>query len=119
MRKDYRSWLTISASDNTLDLMYLLNPSHSFPKKIPPTNEELDRISNDLLDNYSYTLTFIENLSDSLNKERISRLLFRMLGIYHGLNMEVPANLDFSGMWLPKSDCFNPEELQLDMKLLK
>ncbi|MCK5847635.1 MAG: hypothetical protein KAH01_00385 [Caldisericia bacterium] len=103
----------ISTRDNTWDLMYLLDSSHSFPKNIPPTNEELDRISKDLLDNYNYTLTYIENLSDSLNKERISRLLFRMLGIYHGLNMEVPANLDFSGTWLPKSDSFNPEELQL------
>jgi len=32
------------------------------------------------------------------------RLIFRMLGIYHGAVLKQPEALDFSGEWLPTPD---------------
>jgi phospholipase B-like protein len=36
-----------------------------------------------------------------------------MLGIYHGVSLDAPASLDFSGEWLPDGNYFQPSELAL------
>jgi hypothetical protein len=36
-----------------------------------------------------------------------------MLGIYHGATRNQPANLDFSGAWLPDSNYLKDKELTL------
>ena len=41
---------------------------------------------------------------------RLKRLLFRMLGIYHGASFNQPASLDFSGAWLPDSHYLQASE---------
>ncbi len=103
----------LSARDNTWDSLYLLDPSHSFPREIPPPDEDLQLAATLLKQNYQYSLEFIDSLDNQIHKESFQRLLFRMLGLYHGSIADEPADLDFSGNWLPKLDYFTDEELQL------
>lgn len=103
----------ISARDNAWDLMYLLDPSHSFPKLLPPTELEKEVAGKALKDNFSYTLSYIKKLSDPIIKDQLSRQVFRLLGIYHGYIQEEPADLDFSGSFLPELDFFTESELRL------
>lgn len=104
----------ISARDNSWDLAYLLDPSHSFPKQHGPTQAELDQAAGLLNANYS---AFLQYLNDPGTNEvtayRLKRLLFRMLGIYHGATLSHPAGLDFSGAWLPDTSYLNSSELTL------
>jgi hypothetical protein len=44
---------------------------------------------------------------------QLKRLLFRMVGIYHGATQAQPQALDFSGNWLPDTGYFKQEELTL------
>lgn len=103
----------IAARDNTWDMMYLLDPSHSYPQNIPPSAAEFKEAEDILIENYTYTMEFINNLDDAEKQENLKRLLFRMLGIYHGLALDSPADLDFSGQWVPNLDYFSSEELKL------
>ncbi|MDD2338350.1 MAG: hypothetical protein PHD01_17470 [Geobacteraceae bacterium] len=104
----------ISARDNSWDLAYLLDPSHTFPKQHGPTQAELDQAAGLLNANYS---AFLQYLNDPGTNEvtayRLKRLLFRMLGIYHGATLSKPAGLDFSGAWLPDSSYLTTPELAL------
>jgi hypothetical protein len=102
-----------SARDNTWDSLFLLDPSHSFPTRIPPSEEDLELAAQLLLENYQYTLDFIESLENRDQKNNFKRLLFRLLGIYHGTGVSEPADLDFSGEWLPALDYFAADELKL------
>lgn len=106
--------LIISARDNFWDASYLVDPSHSFPKQIGPTNDELKKAEIILRTNYD---AFIENLKnsniDNDVRNKLKRLLFRMLGIYHGVALNQPASIDFSGLWLPDSRYFTEKELTL------
>ena len=104
----------IAARDNAWDHAYLLDPSHEFPKQPVPTREELDKAARLLNGNYSAFLQYLN--SPATDKEvayRLKRLLFRMLGIYHGVALKQPSALDFSGNWLPDADYFKPGELAL------
>jgi hypothetical protein len=105
--------LIVSTRDNYWDILYLTDPSHSFPQKIPPTPEELALALGVLDDNYAYTIDYIKNQKDPVVAQNLKRLLFRMLGVYHGAVREAPAPLDFSGSWLPELSSFDPSELQL------
>ena len=104
----------VAARDNTWDHAYLLDPSHEFPKQPVPTRDELDRAARLLNGNYG---AFLQYLNDpATDKEvayRLKRLLFRMLGIYHGATLKQPSALDFSGNWLPDTAYFKPGELAL------
>ncbi len=107
----------LSARDNSWDNAYLTDPYHNFPKQHGPSTEELNKAA-DLL-NKNYT-AFLEKLAkpgdshiDDLSAYRLKRLLFRMLGIYHGVVLNQPAPLDFSGDWLPDDNYFDPSELVL------
>jgi len=104
----------ISARDNTWDNAYLTDPSHGFPKQPGPAQEELDSAASLLNENYDYFLQFLKNpATEFITVERLKRLLFRMLGIYHGVILSRPADLDFSGEWLPDTGYFKPAELAL------
>lgn len=103
----------LSARDNTWDSLFLLDPSHSFPQEIPPSEEDLKLATDLLKNNYQYTLEFINSLENQVHKESFQRLIFRMLGLYHGSTLGEPAELDFSGDWLPNLDYFSAEEQQL------
>ncbi len=105
--------IIVTERDNNWDSLYLLDPSHSFPKQIPPSNEELQKARQILLDNYEYLIGYAQETTDTTVKHNLSRLIFRLLGIYHGVQLDNPADLDYSGNWLPALAYFNPDELQL------
>lgn len=104
----------ISARDNSWDNAYLTDPLHNFPKQHGPTQAELNQAAGLLNANYD---AFLQNLNnpatDAVTAHRLKRLLFRMLGIYHGATLTQPASLDFSGGWLPDSSYLNAKELTL------
>lgn len=103
----------LSARDNYWDLSYLLDPDHSFPKQHGPTRAELDAASLILNQNYNYFIQYLRDNAGSDVARKLSRLLFRMLGIYHGTTLTEPANIDTSGAWLPDTSTFQAAELVL------
>jgi hypothetical protein len=104
----------LSARDNNWDIAYLTDPSHSFPKQHGPTLAELQKTAAILNGNYNGFITHLRNpATDAVVAYRLKRLLFRMLGIYHGATLAQPATLDFAGDWLPDGSFFRPEELDL------
>ena len=104
----------ISARDNSWDHAYLLDPNHNFPKQHGPTQTELDTAAGILNSNYNSFLQYLNNsTTDAVTAVRLKRLLFRMLGIYHGATLSQPATLDFSGIWLPDSSYFSAAERAL------
>ncbi|MDY0263331.1 hypothetical protein [Syntrophotalea acetylenica] len=104
----------LSARDNAWDNAYLIDPSHSFPKQPGPGLNELEEAGGLLNANYAAFLDYLENPeTNAAVAWRLKRLLFRMLGIYHGVVLDRPANLDFSGNWLPDGIYFQPWELAL------
>jgi hypothetical protein len=102
-----------SARDNNWDNSYLTDPSHSFPKQIPPSPAELERTRQILLQNYTYTVNYMKNQKDPVIARNLKRVLFRLLGIYHGTHYESAPQLDLSGQWLPELSSFTSEELAL------
>lgn len=104
----------ISARDNNWDHSYLLDASHSFPKQLGPTQDELNKAAGFLNANYEAFIQYLRDPgTDALTAHRFKRLLFRMLGIYHGLKLSEPADFDFSGDWLPDTGYFSTAELAL------
>lgn len=104
----------LSARDNAWDNAYLIDPSHSFPKQPGPSLNELEEAGGLLNANYAAFLDYLENPeTNAAVAWRLKRLLFRMLGIYHGVVLDRPADLGFSGNWLPDGIYFQPWELAL------
>jgi hypothetical protein len=104
----------LSARDNSWDNAYLADPSHTFPKQHGPTQAELNQAAGILIANYAAFLQYLKDPStETVTAHRLTRLLFRMLGIYHGVTLNKPADLDFSGAWLPDGSYLQPSELAL------
>lgn len=103
----------LSTRDNFWDMSYLLDPSHSFPKQIPPSPNEILKVQRLLEGNYIYTMNYIRNQPSMVVANNLKRLVFRLLGIYHGTRLDSPASLDFSGQWLPDLFYFSSPELVL------
>ncbi|MBJ6799778.1 phospholipase B family protein [Geomonas propionica] len=104
--------MIVSARDNCWDNAYLINPDHTFPKQHGPAQAELEKAGDLLNANYAAFLQYLEDpATDADTAHRLKRLLFRMLGIYHGATFEEPAGLDFSGNWLPDGNYFQASEL--------
>ena len=62
--------------------------------------------------NFTYLIQYLRGGRAGRARQGLTRLLFRMLGIYHGATREQPASLDFSGAWLPDGQALRPEEMQ-------
>lgn len=104
----------ISARDNTWNNSYLLDPDHKFPKKPYPTQKELQTAADLLNTNYNSFLAWVRDTKkDKSVVFNLKRLLFRMLGIYHGATIQKPVKLDFYGTWLPDQKYFEAVELTL------
>jgi hypothetical protein len=104
----------VSARDNSWDLGYLLDPAHAFPQQPGPTRAELARAARLLNSNYSALIRYLSNsTADPDAVQGLKRLLFRMVGIYHGATLKQPASLNFAGKWLPDGDYFKLDELGL------
>jgi hypothetical protein len=102
-----------AARDNFWDTAYLVDPDHTFPAQIPPSIAELAKIQGILMENYAYTLDYIKHKADPDLAVQSKRLIFRLLGIYHGARFNEPRPVDFSGRWLPGLSTFEPTELVL------
>jgi hypothetical protein len=105
--------IIFSARDNYWDMAYLTDPDHTFPKQLPPSEKELSNAQEVLIENYKYTLCYIRNVRDPELAKDFKRLVFRLLGIYHGTQLNRPASLNFRGDWLPELPYFSPSELVL------
>ncbi|MGO4870456.1 MAG: hypothetical protein ACLPGW_07560 [Roseiarcus sp.] len=104
----------LSARDNAWNLSYLTDPTHAFPRQPVPARDELERAARLLKGNYNATIQYIKAPStDPDVAQRLKRLLFRMVGVYHGASIRQPAALDFSGAWLPDESYFKESELGL------
>ena len=97
--------------DNQWDATALIEggPDHT----IPPSIDQMERAQALLVRNYAYTLDYITQKADPTVREQLTRILFRLLGVYHGAMLDEPAALDFSGDWLPALDTFAPAEVAL------
>lgn len=109
------------ARDNLWDLTYLLNPDNK-PGPAPAPTEADMAVSTDLLcnnyDSFINTLrTWSADPAKAADATALKRLLFRMLGIYHGARTSSPQpKIDFSGAWLPDKSFFAPAERELNYK---
>ncbi|MEJ2229115.1 MAG: hypothetical protein P8Y67_12975 [Alphaproteobacteria bacterium] len=104
----------LAARDNNWNLSYLLDPAHAFPRHRNPTSADLDRAGGVLKGNFNAFVQYLKNPNtDAEVSYRLKRLLFRMVGIYHGAARDKPALLDFSGNWLPDVQYFKADELKL------
>ncbi len=103
-----------SARDNSWDNAYLADPSHGFPKQRGPTASELEKAAVILNANYASFLNYLrDGTHDPDVVHKLQRLLFRLVGIYHGATLAHPQEFDFSGSWLPDSGYFKAPELLL------
>jgi len=100
----------LSARDNLWDTAYLIDPSHTFPRQSSPSQAELAQAQQVLLSNYHYTIDYIRNTTDEKVARNMRRLLYRMVGTYHGATRNTPKALPFDEAWLPT---FSADELTL------
>ncbi|GEM_PF-128226 len=100
------------ARDNSFDGFALYQ--EGITSANPPTETELEHYRATLLENYDYTMNYISAVADAQLKQRLSRLAFRLLGIFDGATRELPQPLDFSGAWLPISATFTAEQLHMN-----
>ncbi len=89
-----------SARDNALEFWGL------------PTSE-MAAVNSLLTANYDFMIDYLQTNAGTVAGHQLTRLLFRMLGIYHGATLSQPQELDFSGTWLPASSTFQASELVL------
>lgn len=100
----------VAARDNCWDSAYLVDPTHSFPKAVPPTPQELAEARDVLTTNWKYTLEYIRTADDRVVAGRLRRLMYRLLGIYHGATLQRPRSMPFAAGWEPS---LKPAELSL------
>jgi len=102
----------ISARDNLWDSAYLNDSTPTVIEQIPPSEEEISAVLDVILQNFNYTMQYIQNLANGTLRENMMRLIYRLIGIYHGTKLNAPASLPFSSDWLP-SDYFTADEMAL------
>lgn len=102
--------LIIPLRDNMWDAGYLMSPSHTYPQQIPPSSAEIAMAKRTLKINWDYTLDYIRGQGASEVGTKLRRLMYRLVGIYHGAVRESPENLPFDGSWFPS---FTEAELAL------
>ncbi|MFQ3573732.1 MAG: hypothetical protein SNJ53_03770, partial [Thermodesulfovibrionales bacterium] len=101
----------LSARDNLWDTAYLIDPSHTFPRKSPPSKDELALARQVLLDNYQYTLNYMQSTNNHIVARNMRRILYRMIGIYHGATENMPLAITFDSTWVP---AWSASELELN-----
>ena len=82
-----------AARNNTWRNTYLCDPSHSFPKELEPSEQELEEAAGVLNENYRYLYGWLAANADGDKDSvahHIKRLLYRMLGIYDGATKDAP-----------------------------
>jgi hypothetical protein len=92
---------TIASRDNWWASAYLTDPSHSYPKQIPPSKDELALAQKTLKVNWDYTLDYIRQQGNTDVGKNLRRLMYRLVGIYHGAAKDKPEALPFDDRWFP------------------
>lgn len=92
----------ISYRDNTWDSAYLLDPSHTYPKQIPPTRDELAMAERTLVANWDYTMDFIRAEGTTQAGKGLRQLMYRLIGIHDGSTTGEPQALAFDDSWFPQ-----------------
>lgn len=100
----------VAARDNDWDSAYLVDPTHAYPKQLPPSPKEIAMAQRTLAENWDYTLRYIREARDADVATNLRRLMYRLVGIYHGAALEQPESLPFDDRWVPD---FADEELAL------
>lgn len=100
----------VAARDNSWDSAYLLDPSHAYPKQIPPSPAEIAMAQRTLAANWDYTLKYIRTTSDTEVAGNLRRLMYRLVGIYDGAIRARPQALPFNARWAPS---FSDAQLSL------
>lgn len=90
-----------AARDNSWDMAYLIDPSHSYPRQIPPTPQEIELAQRTLKANWEYTLDYIRSQGNTNSGKKLRRLMYRLVGIYHGAVKDKPQTPEFGDNWLP------------------
>ena len=103
----------IATRDNLWDSAFLTDQSPTFVKKIPPSAQEIEAAKAALLANYNYTLAYVQKTTDKKLQTRLQRLMYRLLGIYHGAKLKTPAVLKFGNDAFPLASYFSKEEMVL------
>ena len=103
----------VATRDNLWDSAYLIDPSHVLVTHKPPSREDIVYLEDAAIRNYKYTLNYIQRRCDPGLRKNLERLLYRLIGIYHGTKLKSPAKLSFDGMWIPPTNFFSPEEMRL------
>ncbi len=91
----------VSARDNIWDTAFLTNPSHTYPKQIPPSKDELVLAQKTLKFNWDYTLDYIRKQGNTEVGKNFRRLMYRLVGTYHGTAKDKPEALAFDDKWFP------------------
>lgn len=103
----------LAARDNNWDNAYQTDPTHSFPTQEPPLPIELAEVQDYLQRNYAYTINYINTTPDKVVANNMKRILYRMIGIYHGARGIPASNLDMTGNRIPALSDFSADELRL------
>lgn len=80
---------------------------------VPPTSSDINKVNQLLNQNYSFFINYLSTSTETQAVANLKRLLFRMLGIYHGATRSQPVALDFSGKWLPDLNYFSTAEMNV------
>lgn len=99
-----------AARDNGWDTAYVTNPAHTYPKQLPPSADELALAQRTLQDNWEYSTNYIRQQGASDVGGKLRRLMYRMVGIYHGATRDDPEQIAFDDAWFPS---FSAAELTL------
>ena len=91
----------LATRDNTWDNAYLTDPSHSYPKQLPPSQDELNMTQQTLAQNWNYTLDYMQKADPPKLRAQLRRLMYRLVGIYHGAVKDKPEALPFDDQWVP------------------
>lgn len=91
----------VAARDNQWDTAFLISPSHYYPKQIPPSQDELAIAQRTLKINWEYTLDYIRRYENTDVGRKLRRLMYRLIGIYHGAARQEPEPLNFNEQWCP------------------
>ena len=91
----------VAMRDNSWDSAYLTDTSHAYPKQIPPSKDELALAQKTLKSNWEYSLDYIRRQGNSDVGKNLRRLMYRLVGIYHGAVKDKPEALAFDDRWFP------------------
>ena len=101
----------IKATRNNTWRWYVLDEGPGANSVTPPAGA-VEQATKALIDNYNYMTDYVEKKQDDRHIQGLIRLMFRMLGIYHGAaDKEALKNVSFDNL---KMSGMSPDELKMN-----